>query len=168
MTIARNRWRDSMGPGQITLSEIVRAVDVGKRAFPMAVGLVVVMIWNRHVGTGRAGAEEARRTAWCSILMTRTRPGGTATNEGLADAQGRGRPSMIAENASGAVAQTEAGTSRGRGGVIVTVTFVTELTGVKSPVLYVTVSCASHIQRLQMPDRLQFDSASFCHCAPKK
>ena len=64
--------------------------------------------------------------------MTRTRPGGTATNEGPADAQGRGRPPMIAKNASGAVAKTEAGTSRGRGGVIVTVTSVTELTGVKS------------------------------------
>ena len=54
---------------------------------------------------------------------------------------------MIAENASGAVAKTEAGTSRGRGGVIVTVTSVTELTGVKSPVLYVTVSCANPIYR---------------------
>ena len=121
-----------MGLGQITLSEMVRAVVVGKRVFPMAVGLVVVMIWNKHVGTGRVGAEETHRTVWCSILMTRARPGGTATNEGPADAQGRGRPPTIAEIASGAVVETkttQAGTSRG--GAIVTVTSVTELIGVK-------------------------------------
>lgn len=161
-----------MGPGRITPSEIVRAVVVGNRAVPMAVGSAVVMIWKRHVGTGRVGAVEAHRTAWCSIMMTRARPGGTATNEGPADAQGR--PPATAENASGAVAETvtettQAGTSRG-GIAIVTVTVtVTGLTGVNVPVLYyATVSCATIYRRLRMPDRSQSVSTSLYHCAPKK
>lgn len=74
---------------------------------------------------------EAQRTAWCSILMTRVRPGGSATNEGPADA--RGRHPTIAENASGAVAETEtiqAGTSRGVLAIVIVT--VTDMTGVKA------------------------------------
>ena len=110
-----------MGPGPTTQSEIVRAVDVGKRALLVTVASAVVMIWKRHAGTGIVGALGALRTGWCSIpRMTRARPGrtATATNEGLADVQGRGRPTT-AEYAGEVVAEMEI---TGAGIAIVTVT----------------------------------------------
>ena len=64
------------------------------------------------------GALEALRTGWCSILKTTRAPPestATATNEGLADVQGRGLLTTT-ENADEAGAETETGTA------IVTVT----------------------------------------------
>ena len=158
-----------MGAGPTTPSEIVRVVVVGNRAPPVAVALAVVMIWNRHVGTGRVGAQGALRTAWCSILRrTRARLGSTATatNEGLADVQGRGRPTTV-----GCAGEAEMGTTgTGRVGIaIVTVTItVTELTGIEGAKSQCCTYPVQTIYRhLRMPDRLQSVIASFYSCAPK-
>ena len=158
-----------MGAGPTTQSEIVRAVVVGKRALPVAVALAVVMIWSRHVGTGRVSALGAPRTAWCSILRrTRARLGNTATatNEGHADVQGRGRPKTV-----GCAGEAEMGiTGTGRVGIVtvtvtITVTGWTEIDGAKSQCC--TYPVQTIYRHLRMPDRLQSFFASFYSCAPK-
>jgi hypothetical protein len=130
------------------------------------------VIWKRHVGTGRLGAVAVHRTAWCSILMARVRPGGTATNEGPADAQGRGRPPTIAENASGAVAETEtiqAGTSRGGLAIVIVTVTVTDLTGANVSAVRHGVLCKPYTDiYLRTPDCSQSVFASFYLCAPEK
>jgi len=164
-----------MGPGLITRLEMVRAVVVEKREVLMAVALAVEMIWKRHAGTGRVGALEALRTAWCLILTKRARPTNTTMTVGPADVQGQDRL-MTAENVGEVAPEMEGRemvvvtrVERVRV-VIVTVTVtVTELTGRESAKVQ---SCTYPVQtvyrHLRMPDRLQSPFPSFCRCAPER